>query len=357
MRRAALLGVVALLAVSLVASAPVGATPTHEATTFEVDIQDDGDAVWTVSTSYVLENESDLAAFETVRAEHESGAAPSPDPDLFRAATDQVAAETGRSMQIRDVNLSSTVNERENDSVGVLRLSFTWSNFAVVTEDQVSVEAAFAGGWFGDLATNQTLLIQPPPDYRPLRANPSTDIVNGGLQWDGPQTFDPGEPTVVFEAFEPAAGLLDLLSPMVAGAGAAILGIALLVGWRRGYLGKRGRPAEEASAGPEGGDGAPAGPPGEVEPPDPDAESTEATGTAPATADVDTDLLSDEERVEHLLRQNDGRMKQARIVEETRWSNAKVSQLLSAMAEAGRIEKLRIGRENLISLPDEEREE
>jgi uncharacterized membrane protein len=47
-------------------------------------------------------------------------------------------------------------------------------------------------------------------------------------------------------------------------------------------------------------------------------------------------------------------MKQANIVKETNWSNAKVSQLLSSMDEAGRVDKLRIGRENLITLPDEE---
>jgi uncharacterized membrane protein len=45
-------------------------------------------------------------------------------------------------------------------------------------------------------------------------------------------------------------------------------------------------------------------------------------------------------------------MKQARIVKETDWSNAKVSQLLSSMDEEEAINKLRIGRENLISLPD-----
>nr|WP_276278404.1 hypothetical protein [Halomicroarcula sp. SYNS111] len=71
-------------------------------------------------------------------------------------------------------------------------------------------------------------------------------------------------------------------------------------------------------------------------------------------ADVDVELLSDEERVERLLEQNGGRMKQARIVKETGWSNAKVSQLLSSMDEEGRIDKLRIGRENLISFPDED---
>jgi len=45
-------------------------------------------------------------------------------------------------------------------------------------------------------------------------------------------------------------------------------------------------------------------------------------------------------------------MRQAKIVSETGWSDAKVSQLLSAMADDEQIKKLRIGRENLISLPD-----
>ncbi|MFC6990132.1 helix-turn-helix transcriptional regulator [Haloplanus sp. GCM10025708] len=74
----------------------------------------------------------------------------------------------------------------------------------------------------------------------------------------------------------------------------------------------------------------------------------------PEPAEPDVSLLSDEERVEHLLERNGGRMKQAQIVRETGWSDAKVSQLLSSMAEEDRVEKLRLGRENLISLPDEE---
>ena len=67
----------------------------------------------------------------------------------------------------------------------------------------------------------------------------------------------------------------------------------------------------------------------------------------------DLALLSDEERVEYLLEESGGRMKQADIVKETGWSNAKVSQLLSSMADDDRVDKLRIGRENLISLPEE----
>ena len=353
MRRALPVVVGALLILSLGVT-PVAATPTHEETAFDVEIQENGDAVWTVSTTYVLENESDEQAFETVRTEHESGADPSPDPSVFETAIETVAAGTNRDMEMTRSNLSSSVRAGENVSYGVLRLSFTWTNFAVVTEDQVSVKAAFAGDWFGNLAANQTLLIEPPADYRPLRANPSTDIVNGGLQWEGPQTFDENEPTVVFEAFEPPApGLEALLSPMAAGIGGAILGAAILIAWRRGAIG-RSKDEEEGEPADSPARGATAG---AISEPEIGTEepATEQAAETPA-AGVDTDLLSDEERVEHLLRQNDGRMKQAKIVEETRWSNAKVSQLLSAMAEEGRIEKLRIGRENLISLPEETEE-
>ncbi len=68
--------------------------------------------------------------------------------------------------------------------------------------------------------------------------------------------------------------------------------------------------------------------------------------------DVDPSLLSDEERVHRMLSDNGGRMKQATIVKETGWSNAKVSQLLSKMDDDEEIEKLRIGRENLITHPE-----
>ena len=82
-----------------------------------------------------------------------------------------------------------------------------------------------------------------------------------------------------------------------------------------------------------------------------DAAPSSATSTA--ASPVDEELLSDEERVERLLADNGGRMKQAQIVSETGWSNAKVSQLLSSMDDDDRVDKLRIGRENLISLPEE----
>ncbi|APE96316.1 DUF7345 domain-containing protein [Halodesulfurarchaeum formicicum] len=341
MRRALLVGV--LLALLLGVAAPAAATPTHEETTFAVEIQETGDAVWTVSTSYTLESDADRAAFDQLRSEFEAGTGPGPSVDTFRSAADQVAAQTDRDMEITAVDRSSSVTESENVT-GTLTLTFTWTNFAVVTEKQVSVESAFAGGWFGDLAADQTLTIEPPSGYRVQTATPSTDIVDGALCWNGPQQFEAGEPGVVFETVTvPGIGL----DPMVAlGLLAAVVGGGLLLlGWRNDYLGGLGI----GTAAPEESD--------ETTPPTDEPPAAGAGEQSESdTAAVDTDLLSDEERVERLLRENDGRMKQARIVEETRWSNAKVSQLLSAMEAAGRVEKLRIGRENLISLPEESEE-
>jgi Uncharacterized membrane-associated protein/domain len=82
------------------------------------------------------------------------------------------------------------------------------------------------------------------------------------------------------------------------------------------------------------------------------AEAPSETPTGPAP----TEPASDEDRIVRLLRENDGRMKQTRIVETTGWSKSKVSMLLSEMEQEGLVSKLQVGRENLISLPGEEPE-
>ncbi|WP_049902279.1 helix-turn-helix transcriptional regulator [Halococcus agarilyticus] len=102
----------------------------------------------------------------------------------------------------------------------------------------------------------------------------------------------------------------------------------------------------------ERGDGAVAGSGGsssqdEVE--DVAVDGSEPAG-GPERVDEPPEPLTDEDRVEALLREHGGRMKQSRIVEDTDWSKAKVSRLLSSMNDEGTVEKLSIGRENIVSL-------
>lgn len=65
-------------------------------------------------------------------------------------------------------------------------------------------------------------------------------------------------------------------------------------------------------------------------------------------------FLTDRERVQRLVQENGGRMKQSEIVQSVDWSKAKVSRLLADLEEEERITKLRLGRENLICLPGHE---
>lgn len=60
-------------------------------------------------------------------------------------------------------------------------------------------------------------------------------------------------------------------------------------------------------------------------------------------------VLTDEDRVLQLLRENDGWVYQGLIVEETSWSKSKVSRLLSQMADEGTIEKVSVGRQNVVT--------
>ncbi|WP_049914583.1 helix-turn-helix transcriptional regulator [Haloterrigena salina] len=66
------------------------------------------------------------------------------------------------------------------------------------------------------------------------------------------------------------------------------------------------------------------------------------------------EFLTDREHVQQLIRENGGRMKQSKIVNDVDWSKAKVSRLLAELEEEGRITKLRLGRENLVCLPGHE---
>lgn len=113
---------------------------------------------------------------------------------------------------------------------------------------------------------------------------------------------------------------------------AAGLLVALRRGWHR-ILGDRGETATNESE-PKAAETGPSSEP-EADPPT-----------------VASEPLTDADRVRGLLREHGGRMKQSQIVDQTEWSKAKVSRLLSSMAEEGSIEKLSIGRENVISLAD-----
>jgi hypothetical protein len=276
-------------------------------------------------------------------------------------------------MAARDFRRDAGVSELGNE--GIVEMSFHWVGFAPVAGDRVVVSDVFEGGLY--IRADQRLVFTRGPGVVFEEASPSPDSIAGdsladsdSVTWRGERTFaderprvvlappsagtataGPGSPTGTSTAdgqtatTPGAAGGGDLgMVPLVALAAVVLLGVGAAVAYRSGALGgDRGAGGAAATGTDDGGDGPDAG----------EAATGGATAAGeesdPGPAVTDAELLSDEERVMRLLDENGGRMKQVNIVDETDWSKSKVSMLLSEMEDAGRISKLRVGRENIIS--------
>lgn len=112
---------------------------------------------------------------------------------------------------------------------------------------------------------------------------------------------------------------------------------------------RRLHPARDADRPGGGGEGDPAG--------DPRGDGREQPGAVPPTYDSYTEYAlrtggSPEEYVTTLLAANGGAMRQKHIVETADWAASSTSNYLSNLEEDGRIVRLRVGRENLVYLPE-----
>ena len=381
------------------ASAQVASSVRAPRTNFTVSLREDGSARWIVETRIPLEDEAARDAFREYARSYRAGDAEGgPTAEPFRNAATAASNATGREMSIGQVNRTSTLANRS----GVLRLRFTWAGFLEPGEDGVlALGDAFRtpnnGTWFGSLSASQRLVIEPPADYEVSDVSQgfSYSISDRRIVAQGPQQFEAGDIAVRYEpgSSPPASSyLLELL----AGVGVVLLFAVAVLAYRRGTVANGGAGgARNVEAGTESssdgshraGSEVPTAAEEDIERDGPSASTASdqvgqhggstddvAGSTAPANgaaaggndggtdvgdaddggsgSEEDLELLSDEERVERLLNEHGGRMRQGTIVEETGWSDAKVSQLLSAMADGGRVEKLRLGRENLISLAD-----
>lgn len=78
------------------------------------------------------------------------------------------------------------------------------------------------------------------------------------------------------------------------------------------------------------------------------------SGTSSAATVRNRRLKPDERYLVRLIATHGGRLRQSEIVERLDWSKSKVSRLLSNLEAAGEIEKVDVGRENVVVLEDTE---
>ncbi|WP_256390762.1 helix-turn-helix transcriptional regulator [Natronoarchaeum rubrum] len=334
-------------------------TEQFDSVAFRITVHENGTAVWTFSYERRLANESEREQFESFAEEFRTNES-HPLYEGFRSQAtslvDAGASATDREMNASTFRKDARIREERLNRPGVVTMSFHWSNFAQEDGERLIVGDVFEGGLY--VGEDQSIVFErgegvafdeaSPTDGRTL-SNDSL-ATSDTVTWVGPREFTDKKPRAELAprdavgptddtATKPASGDSDPWM-MIAGVVVLLLGVGSAVAWRRdgGVI-----------AGTNSGtttDGAAADP-------------TPATDDGPDEPDdgvPEEELLTDEDRVTSLLEENGGRMKQVNIVEETGWSKSKVSMLLSDMEEEGQISKLRVGRENIISLDGHEPE-
>ena len=333
--------VVALVLVLLL-SVPMASAVSYDspqATVYTVDVDESGDATWTIELRYQLVNSEDVDAFESIREDFDEGNLSVFDgiEEDMSPFAEEASEATGREMSVSDFEREVYIRDTVTQTVGVVSVTFDWTGFAEASSSEVRVGDVFVGSGLA-LTGNERFIIEHVEELPLASVSPQPDINDGEhLIWDGERFFEEGQPSVVFSEEGNGTGNGDGTDgtdtsqgsstpiALIAGLLALVSGFAggLYLGRKKGFVGVSEE--EENDDFEEGG-----------------------------TSGTSDDLLTDEDRVIGILEEEGGKMKQAEIVERTDWSKSKVSMLLSNMEDEGKISKLRLGRENVIELQQED---
>lgn len=294
------------------------------------NVSEDGNATWAIEYSVRLDDENETAAFEDLQSDIAANESKYSAQFERRMRTPVDAAEnaTGREMAIRNVSVT-TERRQIPQQFGVVRYSFEWVGFAAVDGDRLVVGDALEGMFLNE---NARLVVSWPDDYEVRELRPDPD--NSGdtsATWFGPREFGRDEPHVVVgppRLFPTSGWSLGFVAIVVAGLGAGL--------WYRNRL-----PPLPSTVGAERSDSDAADEPSDVE-------------EDGASEDRPRELLSPEERVVSLLEERGGRMRQQEVVSELDWTAARTSQVVGELREQGTVETFRLGRENVLTFPDDE---
>ncbi|PSP77033.1 DUF4897 domain-containing protein [Halobacteriales archaeon QS_1_68_20] len=317
------------------ATATPSAPPTDDTVT-RVRVYENGSARWTIEIRTRLRTDDDVEHFRSFQEQFRGNTSAYLDPfaDRITGVVADAANATGREMTATDFTAETSVQEVPR-RWGVVSFSFRWSEFAATDREALVVGDVFQGGFF--LAENDSMVVAGPEDYEVAETTPTADDAEGGaVTWTGRRDFSDGRPRVRFEpdGSDPtSADALPWTPLAVAGLGVAGVGA---------WLYRRRDP--DGSAG--GGESA-----GSAEGSTDSGAAGQSTDGVPS--DPDAAVLTDAERVEALLAEGSGRMRQADVADALDWSASKTSRVVGDMAEEGRVEKLRVGRENVVELGED----
>jgi uncharacterized membrane protein len=360
-RVAVLALVVALLTVPLAGAQMEGLAQEQvdpDTVVLQVDLQADGDAQWTVSYRTRLDDDNTTEAFQSLQDDIEAdpGTYTSDFGDRMNRTVATAENTTGREMTLRNLTVTAET-EALPQEYGVVSYQFEWTNFAAVDGEQLRAGDALAGLF---LDAESTLRIGWPEGYERTSVAPSpTRSDETSVAWDGRLDFGSDEPQVVVaqtgagattsgpgdQGGDGNAWLLVLATVLAAGGVVTVLWANRRFGFVGGGEGATTGEGADAGAGAAATGAAAAADDGDE--PEAESEADDDAGGSPPP-----ELLSNEEQVLQLLDDNGGRMKQQQVAEQLDWTAAKTSQVIGGLRDEEQLETFRIGRENVVTLPE-----
>ncbi|WP_169302419.1 DUF7345 domain-containing protein [Halorientalis salina] len=165
---------------------PVASATAQDTTerSFVVDLQEDGSATVTVTTTFDLTDQNETDAFEQLTNDQQAR-------DRFETnfrnrmagVASDASNETGREMSISD----STIDLRTDGDTGIVELSVTWDGLAAVDGNQLTVSEPFASSFTPDRAFS----LHVPDGYEATTVSPSADSrADGTLTWNAGTSLD-----------------------------------------------------------------------------------------------------------------------------------------------------------------------
>lgn len=280
---------------------------------YRVQVNGDGSAAWTVTQ--VSETNGTVDTWTGFQQRVAS---------LIEAAANQTQREM--SLDPNSPQISTTISSKASK---ITEYVFTWVNFSAVQDGNLTFGDVFnVAGFFNQLYGDGALQITYPSTYTLKSVSPAPDEridSTQTLQWLGTQFFVNGNPGISLSAASPTPSPTPTQNAngtgwqllVLFGVGTAVIAAALIAGFLilRGRRRKPINPARTLSDAPE--------------------------------------IESEEQKIIKIIRSHGGRISQSAITEQSRFSKAKTSQLLSALEKKGVVRRYKKGRDKIVTLADQ----
>ena len=320
------------------------------------DLRANGSAEWRVAYRIRLDDDSEIQAFEDLQADINANESLylGPFADRMERTVADAETTTGREMNASDFAVSTDRRTQPDVEFGVVTYRFEWEGFAAIEDDGNRLRAGDAVDRLF-LEEGVQLQIHWPDAFGLQTVDPDLDdrltVEDTRVVWRGPLDFDTGQPRVVVSQSPATAdeqtdddttdeGATDDSSTDGSSADdtfpwvvfPVFVVLALVVGAGGVALWIRRVSTDDGD--------------------DSNTDDTAGGAGAEAAAGPPPELLSNEERVLQLLEDNGGRMKQQAVADRLDWTAAKTSQVVGDLRDDDEVEAFRLGRENVLTLPD-----